>query len=387
MSTRHVTFVTGARSEYDLIVPAAAALRAFEGVRVSFTVGASHLSPFHGRTIELVRADGFEVLAELESLIASDTDYARCASFARLTDGLAATLSRADVDVVVVTGDREEALAGALAAAFMRTACVHVHGGDRCIASDIDEVIRPAVSKLATYHCVATEGHRQRLVAMGELPQHVFVTGAPGIDRLLAEPDVADAEVTERFGLTPGEPCLLVMHHPPAWLGPELGVAELRAILDAAERLGMRTFCGMPNTDQGNVAMRELLVERQARWPLLTLYHTLPRRDFVALYRRASAIVGNSSSLVIESGALGVPAVLVGDRQKYREHGDNLAAVPADADAVFGSLRRAVYDSDYRASVRAAGSPYGDGHAGPRIARVIGGLELDPADLLKTMPY
>lgn len=379
---RHIAFVTGARSEYDLVVPAADAARQRGGLRVSFVVGAAHLSPFHGRTLERVTEDGFEILATVESMLASDSDYGRAASFARLTDGLANVLRSHRPDLVVVTGDREEALAGALAAAFMRMPAVHLHGGDRCIASDIDEVLRPAISKLAQWHCVATEGHRERLIRMGELPTHVFVTGAPGIDRLLAEPEIDWALAARGLGLDPAARFALVVHHPSPWLGVDDGALEIDAILGAALQCGLHVLCGLPNTDQGNVRMREIIAAYASRDPRVVTYTTLPRSLFVNAYRRCTVVVGNSSSIVIESGALGVAAVLVGDRQKYRETGENVVAATGERPSIERAIAAAI------AAPRAtSGSPYGDGRAGPRIADVLATVSLDPSELRKTMPY
>jgi GDP/UDP-N,N'-diacetylbacillosamine 2-epimerase (hydrolysing) len=379
---RHVCFVTGARSEYDLVVPAAEAARRRGDLRVSFVVGASHLSPFHGRTVERVREDGFEILDAVESLLASDSDFGRVASFARCTEGIANVFRTRRPDLVVVTGDREEALAGALAAAFSRIPSVHLHGGDRCIASDIDEVLRPAISKIAQWHCVATEGHRERLIRMGELESHVFTTGAPGIDRLLAEPDIDWARAAQDLGADPAAPFALVLHHPSPWLGVDDGAREIDAILHGIRACGLHVLCGLPNTDQGNVRMRDVIGAHAARDPAVVTYSTLPRSVFVGAYRRCAVVVGNSSSLVIESGALGVPAVLVGDRQKLRECGRNVV----EAEGERGSIERAIGTA--RAQPRGAyGSPYGDGRAGPRIAEILATVSLDPAELRKTMPY
>jgi GDP/UDP-N,N'-diacetylbacillosamine 2-epimerase (hydrolysing) len=379
---RHVAFVTGARSEYDLVVPAADAARRRGDLRVTFAVGAAHLSPFHGRTAERIREDDFEVLDTVESTLASDTDYGRAASFSRLTDGLANVFRLQKPDLVVVTGDREEALAGALAAAFMRIPSVHLHGGDRCIASDIDEVLRPAISKLAQWHCVATEGHRERLIRMGELPTHVFATGAPGIDRLLAEPDVDWPEAARGLGLDAASPFALVIHHPSPWLSLDEGAVEVDAILRAALACGLQVLCGLPNTDQGNVRMREIIGGHAARDRRVVTYTTLPRSVFVNAYRRCAVVVGNSSSIVIESGAIGTAAVLVGDRQKYRERGENVVEAIGEVESIRSAIVAAM-----GAPRGTAGSPYGDGKAGARIAEVLATVSLDPSELRKTMPY
>ena len=386
---RKVRVVTGARSEYDLLVPVLQALAGRNDVDLGVVAAASHLSPFHGRTVDHIRRDGFPITAEIDSLLAADGDVARSLSFAHLIEGLTRVLQLDAPDLIVVTGDREEALAGALVANFLRIPVAHVHGGDRCIASDIDEVFRPAISKLSHVHLTATEGHRERLIRMGEDPARVFATGAPGLDRFVAaQSDPADDPVLlAEQGLMPGEPFFLIIHHPSAWLSVEQGAHEISAILEGSLRLGHPVYCSYPNSDQGNVDMRQVIDSARTRHPSLRVFHTLPRREFTMLYRNCTAIVGNSSSIVIESGFVGVPGVLVGDRQRFRETGSNVLAVSAEADAIAAACVRCRDDAEFRQRVRTCGSPYGDGKSGPRIAHVLAEIPLTRAMLLKTMPW
>jgi autotransporter-associated beta strand protein len=158
-------------------------------------------------------------------------------------------------------------------------------------------------------------------------------------------------------------------------------------ITEGTLRLGHPVFCGYPNSDQGNVPMRQVIDEFRALHPELHVFHTLPRREFTVLYRNCTAIVGNSSSIVIESGFVGVPGVLVGDRQKYRETGPNVLAVAPDADAIAVACRTCRDDEAFREVARTGGSPYGDGHAGPRVAKLLAEVPLTRDMLLKTMPW
>jgi GDP/UDP-N,N'-diacetylbacillosamine 2-epimerase (hydrolysing) len=121
--------------------------------------------------------------------------------------------------------------------------------------------------------------------------------------------------------------------------------------------------------------------------PLLRVYHNLARQEFVTLYRNCAALVGNSSSLIIESSFLKVPAVLVGPRQDERERSTNVVRVEFDRQEIEAACRRAVFDPEYRTTMRECVSLYGDGHASPRIATILAGLSLDPKVLLKSMPY
>lgn len=386
MSPRRIDALTGARSEYDLLYPVLRALGAHPGVRAGVIAAAAHLSPFHGLGVRQIERDGFPIVGRIESLLSSESWPGRALSFAQLVEGLTRLLAPDPPAVLVVAGDREEALAGALVGNFLGVPVAHLYGGDRCLASDVDEVFRPAISKLSHLHFTATDEHRDRLLRMGEVPEHVWTVGAPGLDRLRDEPDAGDDALAARFGVDVRRPFFLVIHHPSPLLGSDTS-AEMAEVLRGVLALGHPVFCSYPNFDPGNVAMRAAIDAARADNPGLIVYHNLPRAEFVSLYRRCAAVVGNSSSIVIESGFLKVAGVLVGRRQELRQTGDNVLRVPAAAAAITGACRRALDDGAFRELVRNAPCLYGDGRTGPRIAEVLARIELPRELLLKTIAY
>jgi UDP-hydrolysing UDP-N-acetyl-D-glucosamine 2-epimerase len=385
--SRRIFFLTAARSEYDLLYPVLHALRDRPGARGEVVVAGAHLSPFHGFGIRQIEADGFPIAGRLETLVSSESWQGRALSFGALVEALTRLMAVDRPDMLFIAGDREEALAGAIVANLLQVPVAHSHGGDRCVASEIDEVLRPAISKLAHFHFTATEGHRERLIRMGELPERVFAVGAAGLDRLREEPDVSDAELGAELGIDVSKPFFLLIQHPSPLMNPERAGEEMRALLDGILSLGHPVLCSYPNYDPGNIAIRRAIDEVKQANPALIVHHNLPRRRFVALYRRSAAIVGNSSSIVLESGFLRVPGVLVGPRQDLREIGPNVIRVGTTAEAVRDGCRYAISDLEFRARVASAPSLYGDGHSGPRIAAKLAELPLDPELLRKTIPY
>jgi UDP-hydrolysing UDP-N-acetyl-D-glucosamine 2-epimerase len=380
---RRIAFLTAARSDYDIIHPVMQAARA-AGCDVEVVAGAAQMSPFHGRGIDAIRQDGFRVRVGIESLVASETWTGRALSFGHLMNGLAVSLSSDQPDILFVTGDREEALAGAMAGVFLKIPVAHLHGGDRCFASDVDEVFRPAISKLSHLHFVACADHKDRLVAMGEDAEKIWVSGAPGLDRLHDEPDLGDEALQEAFGISPGQPYFLLIHHPSPTVDDSNTGEEMEAVLDGALAAGIPVLCSYPNTDPGNIAMRRVIDQRVAREPRLKTYFNVPRQLFVTAYRRCAAVLGNSSSIVIESPFLKVPGILIGPRQDLRTIAGNVVRVPVDRTEIQQACNRALKD---RTSASQAKSIYGDGHAAERIARVLADIPLPHELLLKTMPY
>lgn len=387
MPTRRVFFLTGARSEYDLLRPVARAVGGTLGLRAEWIVAAAHLSPFHGMGINQIRKEGIPIAGTIESLLSSESWEGRGLSFAQLIDGLTRLVAHDRPDVLFVAGDREEALAGALVGQFLGVHVAHAHGGDRCLASDIDEVLRPAISKLAHLHFTATEGHRQRLIRMGESPELVWTVGGAGLDRLREELDVPDADLNQAFGIDVHKPFFILIYHPSPLLDPEHSGREMGAVLDGVLSLGHPVFCSYPNFDPGNIAIREALDAAKAKSANLFVYHNLPSDQMVSLYRRCAAILGNSSSIVLESSFLKVPGVLVGSRQNLREVSSNVIRVAASASDVRSACLRALEDDGYREQVRHCPSLYGDGHAAERIAKVLADVNLSKDLLLKVMAY
>jgi len=383
---RRIAFLTAARSDYDIIHPVMQASRA-AGCDVEVVAGAAQMSPFHGHGIDAIRQGGFRVRAGIESLVASETWTGRALSFGHLMNGLAVSLSSDKPDVLFVTGDREEALAGAMAGVFLKIPVAHLHGGDRCFASDVDEVFRPAISKLSHLHFVACADHKDRLVAMGEDAGKVWVSGAPGLDRLRDEADLGGVALQEAFGIEPGQPYFLLIHHPSPTVDDSNTGDEMESVLDGALAAGIPVLCSYPNTDPGNIAMRRVIDQRVAREPRLKTYFNVPRTLFVTAYRRCAAVLGNSSSIVIESPFLKVPGVLIGPRQDLRTIAENVVRVPIEREAIRKACDQALNDPAFRAKAQAAKSIYGDGHAADRIAQVLAEIPLPHDLLLKTMPY
>jgi GDP/UDP-N,N'-diacetylbacillosamine 2-epimerase (hydrolysing) len=383
---RRVFFLTAARSEYDILFPVLSSANRI-GLQAEVIAAGAHLSPFHGHGVDQIRADGFPIAGELLSLLSSETWEGRSLSFAYLCEGLTRLLGHNKPDLLCVAGDREEALAGAIVANFLGIHVAHLFGGDRCVASDVDEVIRPAISKLAHFHFTATEGHRERLIRMGELPEQIWATGGTGLDRLRTSPDVANEELNRVFGIDVGQPFFMLIQHPSSLQNSESRKREMAGILKGMLSLGHPVFCSYPNFDPGNIAIRDAIDEAKLKYSNLIVYHNLPRDHFVALYRRCAAIVGNSSSIVIESGFLKVPGILVGSRQNLREIGPNVLRIETGEDEIRSACLRVLNDKELLLQVKNCPSLYGDGHAATRIAEIMVEASLNQALLHKTITY
>lgn len=379
---RVIGFLTGTRAEYGILKPVMQACRD-AGAEVRVIACAAHT--LHG-TVAGIEADGW-IVSAIDSMTRTDTHVGRAQAFGVLATHLPSHLAIHKLDVLVVCGDREEALAGAVAANIMGIPVAHLHGGDKCIASDVDEILRPAISKLAHLHFTAMAEHSERLVnVFGEKVERVWTVGAPGLDRL-RQTDAAPLSAVEAWlktDLSGGY--VFVMHHPsPRHLTPEECGKEMHEILRQLTGLNMPIVCSYPNTDEGGEAMRAVIDQMAAADPRIIPYQAPPSDEvFKALYANAKAVVGNSSSILIESGFLHVPAVLVGRRQEGRVRSVNVLGCPDIWYADLADALTSLLGSDtYMQVVRSTDSRYGDGHAASRVAEILTTIELTPELIAK----
>lgn len=274
-------------------------------------------------------------------------------------------LARHRPDTLLLVGDRFETAAAALAATLARVPIVHLHGGEET-AGAFDNALRHAITKLAHLHLVSHVDHAKRVIAMGEDPASVHVVGAPGLDNVHRS-DLADrAELEQFLGIELRAPVVLVTHHP-ATLGaaPE---CEIDALIAAIDRVDATYIVTLPNADPGSAAIRERLVAAVAH-PRRRAADALGERRYFGLLRLADAMLGNSSSGLIEAPLLGLPVVNVGDRQKGRLREVNVLDVPPDADAITAKLTEALAPN-FRAALP-RGSALGDGYAAERIVEIL----------------
>jgi GDP/UDP-N,N'-diacetylbacillosamine 2-epimerase (hydrolysing) len=270
-------------------------------------------------------------------------------------------------------------LAGALASTHLGIPVVHVHGGER--TGTVDEPIRHAISKLAHLHLVSTAGARERLLRMGERPEHVIVTGAPGLDGLRETAKTARAELCREQGFDAARPVALVIFHPVLQEAASAG-RQLAGILDGALGERLQLLCFGPNSDAGAAAVRQELASRSSHPDVRVVEH-FARERFVSWMAAADVMLGNSSAGIIEAASLGLPVVNVGSRQKARERSANVIDV-----------EQALHLEVGRATARAlaggrssAANVYGDGKSAGRIVEILATFPFDGSILQKTNAY
>ncbi len=344
----------------------------------------AHLSPEFGHTGNAASQAGFNVRAELECLVSSDTDVGMAKTIGLATLSLADELSRNRPDLVLLIADRYEMLAAASVALALRLPIAHIEGGEISVGA-IDDAVRNALTKMAHLHLTPHDQASRRVMAMGEEPWRVTTVGAPSLDALNHTKLIEPEDLTARLGLPEGKPVVIAWH--PLTLANNTNTESdaLFAALDgfSSQHHGPVAFC-FPNADAGS----RQIIQRARQWceqrSRARLFTNLEPTEYFSLLSMAAAIVGNSSSGIMESASFKLPCVNIGCRQEGRLMAANIIDVDADAGEISAALDRAL-SAGFTEQLRSLENPYGDGHAGKAIAKALASAP-DSATLLRKVP-
>ena len=377
---RHICYISGTRADFGLMASALSKIDKADDLKLSIIATGMHLSPRYGNSIEEMEACGLNVAAKIVTQLEPATGTTMALGISTMLAGITLELEKMRPDIVLLLGDRGEMIAGALAALHLKIPCAHIHGGER--SGTVDEPIRHAISKLSHIHLVATEKSRDRLVAMGEDPEQVHVTGAPGIDGLKDLVSATGAEIYDKWGFDPSRPLALLVFHP-AHHDAGVGCAETGIILEALKENDFQTVAVMPNSDAGSAGVRAALQNAEDEGGAdFCLKTNLPRSEFVTLMSVADVMIGNSSAGIIEAASFATPVINIGCRQNLRERNSNIVDIDCKPDAIAAALINAL-----KAGRGKSGNIYGDGHAGERIVDILRNTPLNSRLLEKVNRY
>jgi UDP-hydrolysing UDP-N-acetyl-D-glucosamine 2-epimerase len=325
-----------------------------------------HLSPEFGLTYREIENDGFHIDAKIEMLISSDTSTGLIKSIGVGTIGFADAYGRLEPDIVVVLGDRFEILAATQAAFFAGICISHISGGE-VTEGALDDTIRHCITKMSRYHFVAAESYRQRVVQLGEPPDCVFNVGDPGLDSIERLPLLSRDDLSTETGLDTSRAFLLVTYHPTT-TGESDPVQSMQALLDALDEFPtFSVLLTKANADIGGRVINGLVDAYAAGHPGRVLAATsLGQLNYLSAMRHCAAVVGNSSSGIVEAPAMGVPTVNIGNRQHGRLKASSVIDCEQDRACIVAAIKRAV-SAEFRRTATQTVSLYGNCDASIRI--------------------
>lgn len=373
---RKIAVVLVDRANYGRMKPVMTEIKKHPGLELQIIAAGTMVLERFGNACEVVRKDGFNI----DSRIYMELEGSVPATMAKSVGfGIVEFVNeflRVKPDVVLLIGDRYEALSAAIAAAYMNLCIVHIQGGE--VSGSIDESARHAISKFAHYHVPSTKRSAEFLVRMGENPETILTVGCPSSDLARTLNSSIDGKLINSTGagakIDVKRPFVLVVFHPTT---TEFGGErkQMQELLDALDKIKVQTLLLWPNIDAGadhvSKAIRKFREKKDTTAWLRTIIN-LPPEGYLMVLANAACVVGNSSSFVRDSGYFGTPVVLVGNRQNGREHDLHLTRVVPVSAKIHDSILQQLSHGRYRPSTL-----YGDGNVSKRLA----------ASLAKLKPY
>lgn len=386
---RKIIAVSGARSEYDLLYTVYNRLHHDDEIDFGIIITGPNLSEKFGNTGALIEKDGFRVIDKIYNLIDSDEKLARVSSIGVQIPQLAQTLNREKPDIVLIAGDREEAISVTMVCAYMDIAVAHFFGGDIAKDGNIDNSVRYAAGKFAHIHFPTLQEHKQTLLKLGEDDWRIFVVGNPALDRFLATPQKNKDETMDAINAQEWKNksyCVLIQHS--IITEVDFQSVHIRETLEAIKSSGVVCFINYPNSDSGSQAIIEAYQEYANAFPdCFKLFKNLDRNTYINLLRNAQFLIGNSSSGLLEAPSLGLPAINVGSRQRGRTHGNNILFVNNDKLEIQNAIQKVLTDESFLTEVKKCHNPYGDGKSTDRIVKTLKTIELNTHLIHKNITY
>jgi len=376
---RKIAVITTSRADYGHLYWPLRDLAAHPLVDLKLIVLGSHLSPEFGHTVREIEKDGFPIAAKLECLLSSDSDVGMAKTIGVAALSLADCLGQMRPDLLLLIADRYEMLAPASVALALRIPIAHIEGGEISEGA-IDDAVRNALTKMSHIHFTSTFEARRRLIAMDEEEWRVHRAGAPSLDHLRRRTLQTREELESLLSIRLERPSILVAYHPVTIARDT--VHEAGALFEALASLSDQILFCYPNADAGS---RELITRARAFSASRSNSHVFVNLDaltYWSLLRQVDVFLGNSSSGIMETPSLAVPAVNVGLRQQGRERARNILDAAPNVHAILEALRTAK-SSSFRESLRGMSNPYGDGSASEKIVQVLTTVPLSQELLMK----
>lgn len=380
-----VAVFTGTRAEYGLLFWLLKDIQSDPDLTLQLLVSGMHLSPEFGETYQQIEEDGFKIDEKIEILLSSDSAVGTAKSMGLGVLGFSDSLARLQPDVLVILGDRFEALAAAQTAMILRIPIVHLHGGE-ITEGAYDDAIRHAITKLSYLHGTSTDEYRQRVIQLGEAPERVRNVGAIGLDHLKRADFMSLGELGESLNFSLTKPFFLVTYHP-VTLGNEAPEVAFQALLDALncfpEHQVILTY---PNADDGGRRIIPMLEAYAASQPDRVLaIPSLGQVRYLSAVKYAVAVIGNSSSGIIEVPAFDVPTVNIGSRQKGRLAAKSVLHCEANRADIERAIRSA-NEREYKEAAEEIENPYGQGNTSEKVIEMIKTLDFNPCKTFHDLP-
>lgn len=337
---RKICVFTGTRAEYGIMSRLMRMIQDDSDLKLQIIATNMHLSPEFGFTYKEIEADGFHINKKVEMLLSSDTANGTVKSMGLATIGFADALEDLKPDLAIILGDRYEMLAAAAACLIYKIPVAHIAGG-AISEGAYDDAIRHCITKLSHIHFTETEEYRNRVIQLGEQPENVICTGALGVNNIRNEEIMPLDELEKSINFNLGNKFLLVTFHP-VTMETATAAEQCDYLLTALKEINdeYQILFTLPNSDtDGRIIIKKIndfVAKDPSRAYAIT---SLGKKRYYSALKYTSAVVGNSSSGLVEAPSFNIPTLNIGNRQLGRTRGESVIDVPATLEGIRDGLR------------------------------------------------
>ena len=383
---KKVCVITGTRADYGLLYWTLKALNQETSIKLQICATGMHLSPEFGLTYKQIEKDGFTIDYKVETLLSSDTGSGIAKSIGLGVSGMADAFSVLDPDIIILLGDRFEILAAAIAAMSLRIPMAHCHGGE-VTEGVIDESIRHSITKMAHLHFTSTEKFKKRVIQLGEQPSSVYCFGAFGIENINRTKFLGRQDIEQKFNFLFSSKNYIVTFHPET-LEKDSSKFQFNQILLAIEEIiNEKTLIifTMPNADNDGRIIIDMINQFVKIHPLNTTAITsMGQTNYLSTLNYINAVIGNSSSGIIEAPSFKIPTINIGDRQRGRIMAKSVINCSIDKNEITYAINKA-NSKEFKNKIRKMQNPYGTANVSAKVVKIL--KKVDTKKLLKKSFY
>ena len=373
--------VTGSRSEYGLLKNIIHNIKKSRLINLRLVVTGTHLSKKFGNTEKYILNDGFKIHSRLKILKNSDTAEATCSGISSAIFKMSSYLNRNRPDMLLILGDRFEIFSCAVAAMINRIPIGHIHGGELTYGV-IDDTLRHSITKMSKFHFVSHENYRKRVIQLGEDKKNIFLVGAPAIDSIKSTNFLNINKLEKKLKMQLKKEIILVTYHPIS-LDKKTSNKEISNLLKSLKNFNQSTIIfTMPNTDPFSFEIFKKIEKFEKKNSNCKSFKSLGQTVYYSLLKKASVVVGNSSSGIIETPFFSIPCVNIGRRQEGRFKAKNIIDCTANTKIITKSIKIGM-SKKFKKLANLVRNPYGNGMTSKKITSILEKLLSKKIDIKK----
>ena len=375
MSKKKICLVTGSRAEYGLLYWLIKELQVDKDFELQLIVTGMHLSKEFGLTYRVIEKD-FKIDKKIDMYLSSDTSIGILKSMSLAQTSFAKAYGKLRPDIVILLGDRYEIFSAATAAMISKIPIGHIHGGEKTLGS-WDDCIRHCISKMAHLHFTATEEYKNRVIQLGEKPNKVFNVGGMGIENIKKLKLFSKKELEKSINFKFNKRNILITYHP-VTLENNTSKQQFQALLDSINELDHTNIIfTKSNSDLNGKIINQMIDKYTRKYSHKSVgFISLGQTNFLSVLKYMDAVVGNSSSGLIEAPSFKIATINIGDRQKGRIKAKSVIDCNPNKKSIRSSLKK-IYSRDFQKSLNNVKNPYDNGLPSKKIVRVLKNLNLE----------